>query len=127
MDGSSVGKKCLKVLAVVAFIIVWLALTGVCVFTSLNAGNMRIEVNGIILMSFSIVPFLLIGALYGYFISLISFTVSFIVSLIYNTNNAYMMAIYLVSVICFSLFSQYYFFKTGKKTFVAALITLLLT
>lgn len=127
MDGSSVGKKCLKVLSVVAFIIVWLALTGVCVFTSLNAGNMLVEVNGIILMSFSIVPFLLIGALYGYFISLISFTVSFIVSLVYNTNNAYMMSIYLVPVICFSIFSQYYYFKTRKKTFVAALITLLLT
>lgn len=127
MDKSYVEKKGLKILIYIVYLLLWAAMTGVCVFMSLNAGNMNIEAYGIVLISFSIVPFLIIGALYGYFISLISFTVSFIFSLIYNMNNAYMMSIFLVPVICFSIFSQYYFFRTVKKTFLAALITLMLT
>ena len=126
MDNDIMSKKRIRLLMYTVFAALWLILTGLCVYMSLNAGSMRIEAYGIVLLSFSIVPFLLIGALYGYFISMISYTVAFIASLIYNMNNAYMMSIFLVPVICFSGFSQYYFFQTKKKTLVAASITLVL-
>ncbi|MBP3198735.1 MAG: response regulator, partial [Butyrivibrio sp.] len=103
---------------------IWLALTAVCVYTSLNAGELRIEAGGVVLVAFAIIPFLLTGALYGYFISLISFTVAFVISLLYNTDQAYMMSIFLVDVICFSMFSQYYYFKNKKKTIIATAVTL---
>jgi len=113
-----------KILIVSLSLMILLGLTAVSVYFSMNAVELRIETNGVVLIAFAIIPFLLTGALYGYFISLISFTAAFIISLIYTTDTAYMMSIYLTDVICFSIFSQYSFFATKKKTVIAATVTL---
>ena len=115
MHEKMMTSKLFRYVYLIVSIAIWLALTAVCVYTSLNAGELRIEAGGVVLVAFAIIPFLLTGALYGYFISLISFTVAFVISLLYNTDQAYMMSIFLVDVICFSMFSQYYYFKNKKK------------
>lgn len=124
MHEKMMTSKLFRYMYLIVSIAIWLALTAVCVYTSLNAGELRIEAGGVVLVAFAIIPFLLTGALYGYFISLISFTVAFVISLLYNTDQAYMMSIFLVDVICFSMFSQYYYFKNKKKTIIATAVTL---
>lgn len=124
MHEKMMTSKLFRYVYLIVSIAIWLALTAVCVYTSLNAGELRIEAGGVVLVAFAIIPFLLTGALYGYFISLISFTVAFVISLLYNTDQAYMMSIFLVDVICFSMFSQYYYFKNKKKTIIATAVTL---
>ena len=124
MQEKKIYGKLFRCMYIFLSLVIWLALTAVSVYTSLNAGELRIEADGVVLVAFAIIPFLLIGALYGYFVSLISFTVAFIISLIYNTDQAYMMSIFLVDVICFSMFSQYYYFNNKKKTMIATAVTL---
>ena len=106
--------------------IVWMMLTRLCAYSALHAENMRIVFGGAVLVTFFILPYLLLGALYGYLIALISFTVSFIITLIFDMDSAYKMSIFLVATICFSFLGQYGWFGSVKKTLLGALLTLCL-
>ena len=108
-------------------IIVFAALTAASVASSLRADLMTVSSGRIVLMAFAVIPFLLLGGLYGYVISMASFMISFIFCLVLDMSNAYKMAIFLVPAICFSLFSQYLWFDKVKKTVLAGVITLALT
>jgi signal transduction histidine kinase/CheY-like chemotaxis protein/HPt (histidine-containing phosphotransfer) domain-containing protein len=127
MKDRNLLKKRTKLLAMTVSVIVCLMLTDFCAYSGLHGEKMHFATNGVVVITFFILPYLFLGALYGYLISLLSFTVSFIIALINNTDSAYNMAIYLVATICFSLFSQYYFFSTKKRTAIAAAVTLALT
>ena len=108
-------------------IIVFAALTAASVASSLRADLMTVSSGSIVLMAFAVTPFLLLGGLYGYVISMASFVISFIFCLVLDMSNAYKMAIFLVPAFCFSLFSQYLWFDKVKKTVLAGVITLALT
>ncbi|MBE5825925.1 MAG: response regulator [Butyrivibrio sp.] len=108
-------------------IIVFAALTAASVASSLRADFMTVSSGRIVLMAFAVTPFLLLGGLYGYVISMASFMISFTFCLVLDMSNAYKMAIFLVPAICFSLFSQYLWFDKVKKTVLAGVITLALT
>ncbi|WP_242839098.1 ATP-binding protein [Butyrivibrio sp. MC2021] len=88
---------------------------------------MRIEAGGTVYFTFFLLPFLLMGGLYGYLLSMIAFAISFGCALVFETSKAYIMSVYLVATLCFSLFSQYHFFKTRIKTLIAAAATLFMT
>ncbi len=104
-----------------------LVLAYYCIFSALNADKMIVLSGGTVILAFFILPYLVLGALYGYLISLVVFMFSFIVTFIYDMDDAYKMVINLMATICFSLFGQYFWFATKKKTFLAALITLAIT
>ena len=88
---------------------------------------MNFTSGGVVIITFFILPYLLLGGLYGYLVSMMVFLIAFIVNLIYSPDDAYKMAIYLVSAICFSIFGQYYWLGTIKKTLMTALVTLFMT
>ncbi len=98
-----------------------------CIYSAVYGANMHITAGGVVIITFFILPYLILGGLYGYLISLIVFLISFICALIFNMNDAYKMSIYLVSMLCFSMFGMYFWFGTIKKTVMAALITLVAT
>ncbi|MBQ3797887.1 MAG: response regulator [Butyrivibrio sp.] len=124
----SKDKKIARLLIRVISIVIWCLLTRLCVHAALHGATMKIAVmGGNLFITFFILPYLFLGALYGYLITLVSFTISFAFSLIFNMENTFNMAIYLVAGICFSLLGQYLWFSSIKKTMLGALITLLLT
>ncbi len=122
-------KRKIKKNVIAVSMIVWLVLTRMCAYSILHEESLMLEIDsgGLLKITFFIFPFLMLGALYGYVISSISFTISFVIKLFFEMDEAYYMAIYLVATICFSLFSQFFWFKTKKKTLGAAIITLALT
>ena len=98
-----------------------------CGYAAINADRMIVTSGGVVMISFFILPYLLLGGLYGYLVSLIIFLASFILSLVLDMDNAYKMTIYLVACLCFSLLAQYRWFATVKKTLLGAFITLCFT
>ncbi len=109
-------------------IMIWVFLTYCCVFSTQHSDFFTVQdKNGYIVFSFFLFPFLMLAALYGYLISYISFVIAFIIFYVTNMSETYFMAVQLVAVTCFSLFSQYSFFKTKKNTAIAAVCTLLVT
>ncbi len=87
--------------------VVLLLLTIFCGYASIYAGEMVIAPEGVVVFAFFIFPFLLLGGLYGYLISLIVFFLCFIATLILDMDSSYKMAIYLVAMLCFAFFGQY--------------------
>ncbi|MBQ6408073.1 MAG: response regulator [Butyrivibrio sp.] len=121
-------KKWLRWIIRIISVIVWLGLTRLCIFAALHGSNMMIAVGeSEMRISFFTLPFLLLGGMYGYLISLISFSISFVVALLFDMSSAFKMSIFLVATICFSIFGQYGWFSTKKKTALSALITLAVT
>ncbi len=108
-------------------VLIWLTLTRVCVYSALHGENMTLSLFGDLDFAFILFPYLLLGGLYGYVISFISFLVSFAIALLFEMETAYCMAVFLAATTCFALFSQYFFFKSVKKTLIASFITLLVT
>jgi hypothetical protein len=108
-------------------IVMWVTLTVMGVHASIHSEELVFRTTELVSFTPFLVPFMLLGALYGYVISLISFAITFIFTLIYDMESAYMSAIFLVAAMCFALFSQFFWFQTKKKTFVAALITMVAT
>ncbi len=127
MEDNNRAKKYTKIIIRIIGVAVWLMLTRFCAYSALHGEHMHFATNGIIFFTFFLVPYLFLGALYGYLIALSTFTLSFIIALIFDMNSAYNMAIYLVVTLCFSLFSQYFFFKTKKRTIIAVIVTLCLS
>ncbi len=118
------SRKTTKASIKIVTIVFWVILTRFCIHSTLAGDTLKFEAGGIVLASFAIFPFLIAGALYGYVISFATFALTFITKLIVDMDGAYKLSIYLVATICFSLFSQYYYFSTMKKTLKAAAITL---
>uniref|UniRef100_UPI0025D2FFA8 ATP-binding protein n=1 Tax=Butyrivibrio sp. TaxID=28121 RepID=UPI0025D2FFA8 len=108
---------------VIVRILIWLVLTRLCVYVSLHSENLIITTGDTVLLSFIMFPFLLLGALYGYVLSYISFIIAFVITYIMSMDTAYNMITFLVGTSSFALFSQYFWFKTKKKTLCAALYT----
>ena len=104
-----------------------IALINLCMYSVIHGRTMHIGSYDGVIITFFIVPYLVLGALYGYLISQMVFLCAFVAALILNTEDAYKMAIYLIATITFALFSQYMWFGTKIKTFFSALITLALT
>ena len=98
-----------------------------CVYASLHCDLFNLEVDGVVIAAFAILPYLILGGLYGYFVSLITFLIEFIYVLIVDSGNVYKMSINLAVILCFSLFGQYRWFSTKKKTAISAAVTLLIS
>ncbi|MBP3274198.1 MAG: hybrid sensor histidine kinase/response regulator, partial [Butyrivibrio sp.] len=120
-------KKWTRVIFKALQVIIWLALTRMCVYSALNGENMTLQFLGELDFAFILFPFLLLGGLYGYVISFVSFLISFTCAILFEMETAYCMAVFLAATTCFALFSQYFFFKTVKKTLIASFITLFVT
>ena len=127
MLGLEKYKKSTVVIVTIVGIVVMLALSAFCFFTAIHGEAMHIDTGGTVIITFFILPFLLLGGLFGYMISQFVFLISFVLSLVKNMDNAYKMIIYLVAALCFSLFGQYFWFATKKKTALCALFTLIIT
>ncbi len=69
------------------------------------------------------IPFLLIAGLYGYFLSMLSFLAIFIAIMALKMEGAFYLSIYLASILVYSLFAQYYWFKSKIKTLILSIIT----
>jgi len=120
-------KKWTRVIFKALQVIIWLALTRMCVYSALHGENMTLSVFGDLDFAFILFPYLLLGGLYGYVISFVSFLISFTCAILFEMETAYCMAVFLAATTCFALFSQYFFFKTVKKTLIASFITLFVT
>ncbi len=127
MTDKAKNEKKTRILAILISIVIWIMLTLVCTYSALHGDTMRISSGETVIISFFVLPYLLLGGLYGYVFALISFIIAFIANMIFNMNNAYFMSIDLVATLCFSLFGQYFFFRSKKKTAIAAVVTLILT
>ncbi len=119
--------KLKKNLVFLTGLVIWIGLTLICIYNALHGENLRLGSDGTVYFTFFLLPFLLMGGLYGYLYSMIAFAISFGCTLVFETSEAYIMSVYLVATLCFSLFSQYHFFKTWKKTLIAAAATLFMT
>ncbi len=123
--GDASVKKRLKLVRTIVSAIIWLALTRFCVYSALHADTMVYFASGTwVAIAFFILPYLILGGLYGYLMAMISFMISFVCTMIFDMDSAYKMAIYLAPALCFSLFSQHFWFMDKKRTALACLITL---
>ena len=120
-------KKSVKILMGTVQWIIWVLLTALCAFSSVHGEMFTFNSFGAFTITLILFPFLLLGGLYGYFFSYISFIVSFSFAFVLSMENAYYMAIPLAAMTCFAIFSQYFFFKNIFKTIIAALVTLFTT
>ena len=125
---NSRAKKIAKWLLQAVGVLVWMGLAWLCIFSAFNGKDMNIALGkGDIMFTFFIFPFLLLGGLYGYLISLATFMATFLINLFTDMSGAYKMSIFLVATVCFSLLGQYGWFSTKRKTILGALITLFFT
>jgi signal transduction histidine kinase/CheY-like chemotaxis protein len=106
--------------------IIWAFLTLICIFSIVFYSYPVVKIGYIYIIIF-LFPFLILAGLYGYLISMFSFIVCLLVALIFKSDQAYSLAVFLIAMFCFSLFSQYFWFKSIVKSLVAALITALIT
>ncbi len=118
------SRKKLRLLSRITGGAVFLALTRACVYATLHNESLILSTGDIEVAAFVVFPFLMLGGLYGYMISMVSFTVCFICSLLFDMDNTFKMAALLVPTLLFSMFSQHFWFNSRKKTFLAAAITL---
>lgn len=117
------GRLIIKAIGVIVLLILWVC----CIQSTLDGETFVIHAGDMVVITFFIFPYLIMGALYGYVISLTIFALTYFTSLFFDMDNAYKMSIYLVATLCFSLFSQFYFFLTKKGTVIAATATLCAT
>lgn len=114
-----------KIIIQIISMLIWLMLTAACMYSALNVESLSIKSGEIVVFTFHLFPYLILGGLYGYVISLFSFTLTFITKLVLDMDNAYSMVIYMVAIICFSMFSQYFYFASKKKTLLSAIVSLI--
>ena len=101
---------------------VWIGLTIICLALIAYDNYAVHQFNGyyFIIILF---PILILSGLYGYFISMISFVLCFLTALYIAPNHAFTSAVFLNGLFIYSLFSQYFWFKTILKSIVASFIT----
>ena len=119
-------KKSTVITTIIVGITVLLILSGLCIFSALYGETMYLETGSTDIACF-LWPFMILAGLYGYLISLIVFLISFIVTLCVRMDKAVVMSVYMTAALCFSLFGQYRFFSTKKKTAICAIVTLIFT
>ncbi|WP_026492001.1 ATP-binding protein [Butyrivibrio sp. XPD2002] len=119
-------KKSTVITTIIVGITVLLILSGLCIFSALHGETMYLETGSTDIACF-LWPFMILAGLYGYLISLIVFLISFIVTLCVRMDKAVVMSVYMTAALCFSLFGQYRFFSTKKKTAICAIVTLIFT
>jgi hypothetical protein len=78
MAGFDKYEKSTVVTNVIIGTVVILTLMWLCVFASLHCELFILEVNGVVIAAFAIMPYLVLGGLYGYVVSLIAFLLEFI-------------------------------------------------
>ncbi len=127
MLGLEKYKKSSVIVSTIVGTVVLILLSLACVYSAINGASMHITYGGNVIITFFILPYLILAGLYGYMISMIVFIISFVSSLVFNMDDAYKMSIGLVVTLCFSLFGQYFWFATKKRTALAAFITLIIT
>ena len=107
-------------------------ITGWCIFSALlcysalYSSKLMVINDGEVIFTYYLVGALFIAGFYGYLLSLIPFFGTFVTLLFMNTELAYCSIVYLVAILCFSLFSQYFWFNSIKKTLIACTVTMLL-
>ncbi|MCR5403296.1 MAG: response regulator [Butyrivibrio sp.] len=119
--------RLLRIAARSLSVFIFFSLLGLCVIAAIHPQELVISTIGNMRLTFFFFPFLLMGGLYGYFLSMLAFFAIFISDVALNMEYAYVMAVFLVAILCFSLFSQFFYFSTTKKTIIAAFSTLALT
>ena len=125
-DFSKYPKKMVIIITLVGAVVIC-TLIGACIFASLHCELLNLSVGGFVVAAFAIMPYYILGGLYGYFVSLLAFLIVFINALVLDSDNIYKMSINLAAIICFSLFGQYRWFATKTKTAISALVTLFIT
>ena len=105
---------------------VWIIFTLICVL-SIVLHNYPVVKLGCFQIVIFLLPFLLLAGLYGYLISMISFIICFLVCILAKTEQAYTLSVFLVATFVYSIFSQYFWFKTLLKTLLASLFTTIVT
>ncbi len=120
-------KKVVRIIWIIVSILVWFGLTRLCIHAALNGEKLSFDAWDYMKITFFIFPYLLLGGLYGYVLAYVSFVVTFMTALFMGMGTPYDMSIYLVATTCFALFAQYFFFRTWKKTLIAAACTLFCT
>ena len=104
----------------------FLLISIICIVTVVVHTNPVIKVGGIYVITV-LFPFLVLAGLYGYFLCMLTFVSCFLSCLFLNADQAFTMAVFLIAMFLYSLFSQYSWFSTKSKTFIATLITSLST
>ncbi len=79
----------LRVVIRLVSVMIWIALTTLCIFTVLHGDKFMLSSGETVYATFYLVPFLLIGGLYGYYVSMISFVVAFGFSLFFSASTSY--------------------------------------
>ena len=122
MDKNS-GERTKKISSMVfgALVLVALSFVAYEIFIGEGSNNITLWDEYSVVVSF--IPFLLIAALYGYCLSLLSFLGIFITVMITKSDGAFYLSIYLLAIIWYSLFSQHYWFKYIIRPFIGTLIS----
>lgn len=115
------------IISILVGAVVMCTLIGSSIFASLHCDLFNLSIGGCVVAAFAIMPYLILGGLYGYFVSLLAFLIVFIHALVLDSDNVYKMSINLAAILCFSLFGQYRWFATKTKTAISALVTLFIT
>ena len=111
------------ILGNIVSLLIWCLLTLACIATGSNGELMVLSVGNFTVVTFVIAPFLWLGALYGYLLSMISFVITFFTIAFLQPSHAYYLSTCLVAIICFSLFAQYFWFNKPFKALFACIIT----
>ena len=104
----------------------FLLISIICLVTVVVHTNPVMKVGGIYVIAV-LFPFLVLAGLYGYFLCMLTFVTCFLTCLFLNADQAFTMAVFLIAMFLYSLFSQYLWFSTISKTLIATLITSLST
>ncbi len=102
-------------------IITGLSVLAFLLFRQQDSAN--IHIFGDYSIAISYIPFLLLAGLYGYLLSQMSFLAIFIYMMITVPEGAFYLSVYLASILIYSLFAQYFFFKSKLRGLVAVFIT----
>lgn len=97
----------------------------VYLFKQQDSANIRIFGDYSIAVSY--IPFLFIAGLYGYLVSMIAFLGIFLYIMITSMGGAFYLSVYLSGIFAYSLFAQYFWFKSKKKTVLLTFITALIS
>lgn len=103
------------------FILILLSILSFYLFYNEDGLNIQFIPGYYIAVGF--IPFLLIAALYEYYLSMISFLAVFVSIMALKMEGAYYLSIYLAAILIYSLFAQYFWFKSVAKTVLLTLLT----
>ncbi|MCR5511775.1 MAG: response regulator [Lachnospiraceae bacterium] len=122
------GKKSIKKIQISLFnAITVAALSVLAVYLFVQQDSSSIRIYGDYSIALSFIPFLLIAGMYGYLVSMMSFLAVFLYVMFTSMEGAFYLSIYLAAVLVYSLFAQYFWFKSIRKTLLIVLCTTLVS